>query len=169
MTRIVVCPSGHADASCREFRPSHAVSLGGPGRSVPDLACPQRLVLAFHDIAEPRPGLVPPGPEDVAALVAFGRSWLGEAPLLIHCEAGISRSTAAAFILACRHRPDLREAAIAAALREASPCATPNPLMVALADDLLGRVGRMVAAVAGIGRGADYRPYDRFELRLPAI
>jgi predicted protein tyrosine phosphatase len=40
-------------------------------------------------------------------------------------------------------------------LRAASPHATPNRLIVRLADDLLGRKGRMVEAVTAIGRGAD--------------
>ena len=76
----------------------------------------------------------------------------------------MSRSTAAAFILACQREPGLSEVDIAAALRSASPIATPNPLMVALADAALGRNGRMIAAIAAIGRGADYAPYTSFDL-----
>ncbi|WP_375458264.1 tyrosine phosphatase family protein [uncultured Enterovirga sp.] len=168
MTRIVVCPTEHAVRSCEAFRPSHAVSLAAPGGAVPDLACENRLVLLFNDIAEPRPGLAAPCRDDIAALLAFGASWTGAAPLLVHCQVGISRSTATAFILACQREPDRTEIAVAEVLRAASPCATPNPLMVALADDLLGRAGRMVDAVRRIGRGADYRSYERFELRLAA-
>ncbi len=80
---------------------------------------------------------------------------------------GISRSTASAFILACARTPAGKEAAVSYALRAASPCATPNRLMVALADDVLGRKGRLVQAIRAIGRGADYRPYRSFELPLP--
>ena len=47
------------------------------------------------------------------------------------------RSTATAFILACEENPDLPEADIANALRKASSSATPNPLMVQIADDML--------------------------------
>jgi predicted protein tyrosine phosphatase len=39
------------------------------------------------------------------------------------------------------------------ALRSASPTATPNARIVSLADRLLGRDGRMVAAIETIGRG----------------
>ena len=42
---------------------------------------------------------------------------------------------------------------IAQALRRASPTATPNIRIVSLADRLLGRDGRMVAAIETIGRG----------------
>ena len=47
------------------------------------------------------------------------------------------------------------EAELAARLRKASPSATPNARLVAIADAMLGRDGRMREAIAGIGRGAD--------------
>ena len=59
--------------------------------------------------------------------------------MLIHCFAGVSRSTAAAFIAACALAPNRDEATIARALRAASPTATPNARLVALADAALGR------------------------------
>ena len=74
--------------------------------------------------------------------------------MVVHCYAGISRSTAAAFASVCALNPRRDEFAVAQALREASPTAYPNPRIVALADDLLGRDGRMTAAVEAIGRGA---------------
>lgn len=164
---IVVCPAVHALDLCREARPSHVLGLIAPGDTPPDLDdVPHRLVLAFNDIVAPRPGLAPPGEGDIAAILAFGRSWSGGHPLLVHCALGISRSTAAAFILACAAGPDRPETEIAKALRDASPCATPNALIVALADRQLGRDGRMIAAVAAIGRGADYAPYRAFTLRV---
>jgi predicted protein tyrosine phosphatase len=113
------------------------------------------LTQRFHDIAEPRPDLIAPGRAMIAELLAFGAAWTEPAPLLIHCWMGISRSPAAALALACAARPELEEMLIAEALRRASPSATPNPLIVALADDLLGRQGRLIAAAAAIGRGAD--------------
>ena len=66
---------------------------------------------------------------------------------------GISRSTASAYASVCALNPRRNEAAIAQALRRASPTATPNIRIVTLADKLLGRDGRMVAAVETIGRG----------------
>jgi predicted protein tyrosine phosphatase len=50
-------------------------------------------------------------------------------------------------------RPERDEYGIARRLRDASPYATPNPRLIALADDILGRRGRMVDAIASIGRG----------------
>ena len=105
------------------------------------------------------------GAEDVAGLptdqatiqkrLEFGAAWDERAPLLVHCWAGVSRSPAAAFILACARSARGQEKAIAQRLRLASPVATPNALMVALADETLGRGGRMIDAITHIGRGAD--------------
>ena len=75
--------------------------------------------------------------------------------MLIHCFAGVSRSTAAAFITACALNPAREEAQIARAIRSASPTATPNARLVAVADAMLERDGRMSAAIAAIGQGEE--------------
>ncbi|KSB90702.1 hypothetical protein AS593_10120 [Caulobacter vibrioides] len=152
---LAVCPLSRLDAHLTAHAPSHVVSLLSPTALAPDVADVERLHLVFHDIAEPREGLIPPDAAMVGALLAFAGGWDGARPLLLHCYAGVSRSTAAAFILACRLAPERDEAELARALRALSPSATPNPLMIALADAALGRDGRMIAAVTAIGRGAD--------------
>ncbi len=73
--------------------------------------------------------------------------------MVVHCWAGISRSTAAAYTALCTINPDAPEELIAMRLREASPTAYPNRLIIRLADAALGRKGRMVRAVESIGRG----------------
>jgi predicted protein tyrosine phosphatase len=115
----------------------------------------RHLKLYFHDIAQPMDGHTPPSRADAEKMIAFFRAWRREAPLLIHCWAGISRSTAAAFTGLCLFRPDAAEEELALELRRASPSATPNRLIVSLADEILGREGRMVKAVEKIGRGED--------------
>jgi predicted protein tyrosine phosphatase len=74
---------------------------------------------------------------------------------LIHCWAGISRSTASAFAALCILRPSADEIELAQELRAASPSATPNRLITTQVDRLLGRKGRMLKAVEQIGRGAN--------------
>ncbi|MDG2531416.1 tyrosine phosphatase family protein [Caulobacter endophyticus] len=152
---LAVCPLSRLDAHLAAHAPSHVISLLSPTAEAPQIAGGLRLHLAFHDIAEPREGLTPPDAGLIARLLAFADTWDGARPLLAHCYAGVSRSTAAAFILACRLAPGRDEAELARTLRTLSPSATPNPLMVALADAALARGGRMVSAVAAIGRGAD--------------
>lgn len=152
---LAVCPLSRLDAHLAAHAPSHVVSLLSPTAPPPDIAGVERLHLALHDIAEPRDDLIAPSAATIADLLAFADAWDGARPLLLHCYAGVSRSTAAAFILACRLAPDRDEGELARALRSLSPSATPNPLMVSLADATLGRDGRMVAAIQGIGRGAE--------------
>ena len=94
------------------------------------------------------------------------RGWDRAEPMLIHCYAGVSRSTAAAFIAACALKPERDEFEVARALRAASPTATPNARLVALADAALGRDGRMSEAIAAIGRGEDCFEGTPFALEL---
>jgi predicted protein tyrosine phosphatase len=166
--KLIGCPATSFGEVCAEYAPSHVILLASPGRVPPPAPSGLRVLsLTFNDIADERPGLVAPTVPDVEAIIAFGRSWGSRAPLLASCEVGVSRSTAALFIIACERRPDLPEQAIADRLRAAAPCATPNPLLVSLADRILGRQDRMIRAVAAIGRGAEYRPSRSFELALP--
>jgi predicted protein tyrosine phosphatase len=124
------------------------------------------LRLRIHDISVPLDGYVLPEEAHVADLLAFVRGWDRRAPLVVHCYAGISRSTASAFVSVCALAPHRDEATIAQALRRASPTATPNMRIVSLADRLLGRDGRMVAAIESIGRGALAAEGEPFRLEL---
>jgi predicted protein tyrosine phosphatase len=130
-----------------------------------EFACERHLRLAFHDIVEPVAGLTAPDRDTMQAVLDFGRNTLHQRALLIHCWAGISRSSAAAFAIACDRNPGF-ERDIAVELRRRSPSATPNRLMVRLADDLLQRDGRMVDAIDGIGRGAEAREGEPYALPL---
>ncbi|MGI6244581.1 MAG: tyrosine phosphatase family protein [Pseudochelatococcus sp.] len=171
---IHVTPLSRLSETLRRSQADHLVTMRSPGRDVPEAALPAGrprhvLELVFHDIAEPRPGLVAPAESDVAALLDFACRRAGRGPLAINCYAGISRSPAAAFIVAAMAWPGRDEAELAAALRRRAPAATPNPRLVALADALLGRGGRMVAAIRAIGRGADAFEGEPFALPLPAL
>ena len=140
----------------KDVRPARVVSLLSPGDEFPridgfDRARHHRVHL--HDIREPLDGHVTPSGEHVEDLIAFLRGWRADDPLLVHCWAGISRSTATAFIAACLHNPDTDELEIARTLRAASPTAFPNTRIVAFADEILARGGRMSAAVDAIGLG----------------
>ena len=101
----------------------------------------------------PIDGYTPPAEEHVDELIDFVQRWDRRAPLVMHCYAGISRSTAGAFITACALNPGRDEAAIAQALRRSSPTAMPNIMLVSHADRMLGRNGRMIAAIEAIGPG----------------
>jgi predicted protein tyrosine phosphatase len=93
-------------------------------------------------------------------LLAFLGRWQRASPLLIHCRAGIGRSTAAAFIAACVHSPNVDEQTIALNLRRASPLARPNQLLIELADAAIGGNGRMVRAIEETGRNLRWHDVD---------
>jgi predicted protein tyrosine phosphatase len=124
------------------------------------------LILSMDDICMPLEGYELPGEAHVTRLIEFVTGWDRAAPMVVHCYAGISRSTAAAFTAACAVNPGRNEEDIALALRRASPIATPNARIVELADKALGRNGRMVRAIAGIGLGQSAIEGNPFRLDL---
>jgi predicted protein tyrosine phosphatase len=111
------------------------------------------LVLAVDDIAMPMDGYTVPATEHVQRLIDFVGIWDRAAPMVVHCYAGISRSTAAAYVAACALNPNRDEQQIAWDIRRASRTAQPNAAIVSIADRLLKRDGRMVRAVETIGPG----------------
>ena len=153
---LLVCPLSLVQTTVTVARVSHLVTLinGETLIDTPEtIGHDRHLRLSMNDIAEPRDGLVVPSEDHVATLIRFAEDWDQKAPLLIHCWAGISRSTAGAFVVLCALNPRADEHSLARALRRASPTAYPNRRIVALADNVLDRGGRMSAAVDHIGRG----------------
>lgn len=154
MSQLLVTPlSGLADA-LQQYRPSHLVTLLSPLHMIPtpkgfDRAC--HLQLALDDVIDPRLADFPPGREHIDRLLAFSRAWDTEAPMMIHCWAGISRSMASAFTVLCDRLGPEREMEIAMAMRRRAPHASPNLLLVRHADEALNRGGRMVAALRAMG------------------
>ena len=112
-----------------------------------------RTTLHFHDVIEPLPGRIPPTPELMAEILRFGSDLKasgpgrGEGHLLVHCHMGVSLSTAAMTSLLAQAYPEEAEDRLFARLREIRPQAWPNSLMIGHADDLLGREGRLTAAL----------------------
>jgi predicted protein tyrosine phosphatase len=163
---IIVSPLSYVDMLCKTRKPSHLVTLLDPDHIIetPSQVAPDRhLRLGCHDIVDETEGLQRPDESIVRQLVEFGKSWNGKAPIVVHCWAGISRSTAAGFILACARNEEAREHDIAFEVRRRSRYASPNRRLVMLADDMLGRGGRMVDAVDEIGRGeiaVESRPFE---------
>jgi predicted protein tyrosine phosphatase len=153
MSHILVCSLAAVDTEVARHGASHLVTLLSPGSEGPAAAAitaDRRLYLEVNDIDQPMEGLVAPDEDTVDRLLSFTERWPAQAPLLIHCWAGISRSTAAAFVVACARNPHTPEPTIAQALRDASPTAYPNRRIVAFADARLGREGRMIAAIAAL-------------------
>lgn len=163
---IYVCPLSQVQYSLEKLAPSHLVSLLDPKSMIAtphSLARERHLRLSVNDIAEPQQGLIVPGEAHIQKILSFVDSWDQNAPMLIHCWAGISRSTATAYITLC-HLNQGHELAAAKLMRAAAPHAQPNPRLVALADRLMGRNGKMIEAVAAMGTADFYAEGSLFSL-----
>ncbi|MGA2567158.1 MAG: protein-tyrosine phosphatase family protein [Pseudolabrys sp.] len=153
---IHVCSLARLHATVDETGARHIVTLlrltdrvERPSHIAPE----NHLVLAVDDITAPIDGYTAPGEEHVQRLIDFVGQWDRTAPMVVHCYAGISRSTAGAFVAACALNPQRDELAIAWEVRRASRTAQPNARIVSIADRLLKRDGRMVRAIETIGPG----------------
>jgi predicted protein tyrosine phosphatase len=153
--RLTICGLQEL-CSFQDAAVTHVLSILDPGYPDPqDFAAygpHERLTLRFDDILEPAAGMLPPAREHVEALLRFGEGLAaGDGDplchLLVHCHAGISRSTASMATLLVEARPGLDEDAVFAHIREIRPQAWPNSRMIAMADELLGRGGRLTAAL----------------------
>ncbi|MDH6232624.1 putative protein tyrosine phosphatase [Mesorhizobium soli] len=166
---IFVCPLSKVEETVSRAGAERLVSLLTAGTEIvrPAVIAPENhLLLAMNDIAEAQAGMTLPGEAHVRQLLDFATTWDRARPLVIHCFAGISRSTASAYIVASALAPQRDEVELAKELRWLSPSATPNPRLIAVADTLLGRNGRMIAAIKGIGRGADAFEGTPFALEI---
>jgi predicted protein tyrosine phosphatase len=154
MSRILVSSLSGLGEALERHRPSHLVSLLSPPYMIatPDGFDPrQHLKLGIDDVREPAGAENPPERLHVDRLLSFARGWDANAPILVHCWAGISRSMASAYVILCDRLGDGRECEIALAMRRRAPHASPNSLLVRHADEVLGRDGRMVAALEAMG------------------
>ena len=169
MSAIYVCSLARLEETVRRSGARHIITLINSGTPVvrpPEVEAANHLVVGINDICDPLDGMICPADNHVGEVLDFARQWDRAEPMVVHCFAGISRSTAGAYAAFCALRPDLDEAEVALRLRSRSPAATPNSRIVAIADRLLGRAGRMSAAVAAIGRGGDAYEGQVFSLRL---
>lgn len=166
---IHVCSLSRLHATVAETRARHVVTLLRLIERVErprNIAPENHLVLAVDDIVADIEGYTAPGEEHVRRLIEFVGTWDRAAPMVVHCFAGISRSTAGAYVAACALNPERDEWQIAQAIRRASVTAQPNARIVAIADGILKRDGRMIRAIEDIGPGQAAVEGDPFRLDL---
>ena len=152
-----VCSLAALPQTVRDTGASHVLTVMA---NVDQVMRPESVLAANHlkvsmdDITEVMDGFKAPSQEHIEKVLTFVRGWDRSAPMVVHCYAGISRSTASAFAAACMLNPHRDEAAIARQIRAASAIAQPNRLIVSLADKALGRDGRMLRALDEMGPGS---------------
>ncbi len=169
MGAIYVCSLDKLGDTARKYGASHIATLINADTEVPrpiTVSENNHLFLGFNDIVQPTDGMTPPAAEHVAHLLDFVGKWDQLNPMIVHCWAGVSRSTAGAMIATCALRPELDEMLIANTIRARSKEATPNIRLIGFADDMLNRQGRMVDAVEKIGRGENCFEGSVFKLGI---
>jgi predicted protein tyrosine phosphatase len=169
MPYLVVSPLAHIQrvaTATGAKRMLTVINAGTPVERPREIAEEDHLFLGFNDIAMPMEGMTLPGESHVRAILDFAREWDRADPMIVHCFAGISRSTASAYMIALALNPELDEKELAHELRWRAPSATPNPKLVEIADAVLGREGRMVDAIRAIGRGQDAFEGEPFRLNI---
>jgi predicted protein tyrosine phosphatase len=140
---VLCSPHGCGDVA-------YLVSIGEPHDQLPagyDNVS-RRLRLHFADTVA---GELCPGEDDVREIIALAERLRAESGrILVHCAAGISRSSAAALIMHAHWLGPGREREALERVLAQRPIARPNRRMVALADRLLEREGRLAAIVEAL-------------------
>jgi predicted protein tyrosine phosphatase len=134
---------------------THVLSILDPGWPEPEplsgFDLNRRLRLRFHDVIESQPGWIAPERYLVASQ---------ETHLLIHCHAGVSRSTAAATLVLAQTRLDRPADEVLREIVRLRPRAWPNLRILELGDEILGRRGEIVeAARAHYRRAIEREPW----------
>lgn len=169
LVMIVISPYDDIAAAVERYRPTSAISIldqGEPPPVITRLPPGQHLKLCLSMASAEM--VEPPCPEQedrrIRELIAFAENIDWSHALLIHCRLGLSRSPAAGFIIQCALSPDRDEAHIAEELRACSDKVEPSLMMVAKADEILDRDGRMIDAIDSIGFGSSCIAGEAFEI-----
>ncbi len=146
---IYVCSLFELPYHAASLTPARIVSIIQPEfqpRRPPGVKRKHHLRIKVHDIVQEYPNLILAEEHHMAELIGFLHAWEpDDGALLIHCYAGISRSTAGALIAHFLRTGNAAQSA--QALRDAAPHAKPNRHLIELADRHLACDGGLVDAV----------------------
>jgi predicted protein tyrosine phosphatase len=150
---IIVSSMWKLDMALTQFKAQHVISINDPGSNppaLPSIKQKNRINLQFHDVIENTQSVTPVSAAQIEEIVSFGKTVIdGGSPVLIHCTAGVSRSTAAGLVLAASFEV-MEIAVIVKLLREKAPYSQPNSLIVQLGDNYLELDGQLVSAVGSL-------------------
>jgi predicted protein tyrosine phosphatase len=173
---FIICGLAELGACCSDDV-THVLSILDPPTPEPvnltSFEPSRRALVRMHDEIEAALGIELPEPRHIRSILQFGETLAGNGSwrLLVHCHMGVSRSTAAMAILFAQLNPGCDEDAIFANVRSLRPQAWPNLLMIEIADGLISRGGRLVAALGRhyafqIGRRPELDEFMRVNGRM---
>lgn len=146
---LIISSLEGACAAFAEYRPARVISLLSDDETLPcfDELDGERHLKLYVERESCGESINAAARRRAGEIVRFLEAWDGDGDILVHCSRGVSRSTAAAFVILCMRAPETDERVFAEALRKAAPFADPCPLLVTYADEILDRDGRMIEAI----------------------
>ena len=99
---------------------------------------PKQLVLRFDDISVPIDDFVEPQKKHIIQALSFADT-IGDGSLLVHCHAGISRSSAIALAIIAKRLGAGKEEDSVKILENINSYAHPNKTIVWMTDEILER------------------------------
>ncbi|MEM1139190.1 MAG: protein tyrosine phosphatase [Pseudomonadota bacterium] len=167
---IHVCSLSALERVVAETGARHVITLLNPedAKPTPQGVDPaNHLRIGINDVARPMFDCIEPQRQHIDDILTFADGWDRQSPLVVHCWAGISRSTATALTILCSLSGGRDVEAHAKALRKAAPHASPNPLLIQYADEALELEGRLTTAVKNLTPAALMMEGPPFCLPLP--
>ena len=99
---------------------------------------PEQLILKFDDISSTMDDYIKPQKFHIKKALSFANK-VDDGTLLIHCHAGISRSSAIALAIITESFGAGRESDAVEFLAKINPNARPNKSLILMTDEMLGR------------------------------
>jgi len=145
---IGICGLFALERAVARLKPKFLISIVDPGVRIEtpeNISTSRHLHLSMYDVHLPlrEPGY--PTEAHIRKLLECGARWDARGTLLVHCTAAKSRSPAALMILLAQQNPGA-EMRIAQLISRRLPQIAPNPVLIRIADRLLGCQGRLIEA-----------------------
>jgi len=158
--RLSVCAAGELDQYSRKGV-THILSISAPKfpAPTPEWFTGVHKHVFFQDVVSIKDAEAldakAPTAADIREVLTYGREWLVASKvepthLLIHCTHGASRSPAVAYAILCLWLGGGKEVQARDFLLKIRPDSVPNLMVVAYADALLRRGGKMVEVIRAL-------------------
>jgi predicted protein tyrosine phosphatase len=122
-------------------RKTHVVSLLDPGTKIPKVSVNHHVEF-FHDIEGPMANFYRPQATHIANILEFIKTFSDNDNILVHCHAGVSRSTAISILIFIQHGISIEDAY--EKVFRVRNCMWPNSRIIQLGDELLNCEGKLL-------------------------
>lgn len=127
---------------------------------------PDQLVLMFEDVDVVHEDIAMPDIAHIKAAIEFAREH-SDGSVLVHCKAGVARSTALALGILADRLGEGREGEAVNHLLKIRDCAVPNLVVLDLVDTFLERGGKLTAAWMSVeNASANYAHHRRLKAKM---